>query len=133
MHDDGYKRTGLGLRKLGPALANSLRGLRDAARHEAAFRQELFAVAVLAPLALWLPFSAVERMLLLGSLVLVLIVELLNSAIETTLDRVSVERHELSRRAKDIGSAAVLLAVALAALVWLLLLWPQLIRLLRSA
>ena len=82
---------------------------------------ELILVAVLAPLALWLGESGVERALLIGSLVLVLIVELLNSAIEATVDRISFENHRLAKRAKDIGSAAVMLSLVNAGLVWLLI------------
>jgi diacylglycerol kinase (ATP) len=101
----------------------SLSGLVAAARHEGAFRQELILAALLTPLALWLGDSGVERALLIGSLLLVLIVELLNSAIEAAVDLVSLENHHLAKRAKDIGSAAVMLSLANAALVWLLILF----------
>ncbi len=124
--ENRFKPSGSGVRRTLAAIGCALRGLRDAFRFETAFRQELAAIAILVPVALWLPFSVVERLLLIGSLGLVLIVELLNSAIETVVDRISVERHELSRRAKDIGSAAVLLSLALAAITWGALLWPQL-------
>jgi diacylglycerol kinase (ATP) len=80
-------------------------------------------VAILAPLALWLGHTGLERAALIGSLLLVLIVELLNSAIETTLDRVSIEHHRLTKRAKDIGSAAVMLSLVNAGVVWLLVLF----------
>jgi diacylglycerol kinase (ATP) len=96
----------------------SLQGLGDACRREAAFRQELALAAVLVPAALLLPFSAVERVLLIGSLLLVLIVELLNSAIEATVDRVSLDDHPMAARAKDLGSAAVMLTLALALITW---------------
>ena len=82
---------------------------------------ELILVAVLSPLALWLGESGVERALLIGCLVLVLIVELLNSAVEATVDRISFENHRLAKRAKDIGSAAVMLSLVNAGLIWLLI------------
>jgi diacylglycerol kinase (ATP) len=112
-----YKGRGGPGRLLG-ALRNSASGLLQAWRAEASFRQELALCAVLAPLALVAPVTALERLLLLGSLVIVLIVELLNSAIENVVDRVSLERHPLSKQAKDAGSAAVLLALLLAAGTW---------------
>lgn len=104
------------------AMGYSWRGLLAAYQHEAAFRQELVLCAVLAPLGLWLGHSGVERALLLGSLFLVLIVEVLNSAIESVVDRVSDEHHELSGRAKDMGSAAVFISLACVVVVWLLVL-----------
>ena len=82
---------------------------------------ELILVVLLTPLALWLGQTGVERALLIGSLIIVLIVELLNSAVEATVDRISFENHRLAKRAKDIGSAAVMLSLANAALVWLLI------------
>ena len=99
----------------------SLSGLAAAARHEDAFRQELILVAVLTPIALWLGNTGAERALLIGSLILVLIVELLNSAVEAAVDRISFENHRLAKRAKDIGSAAVMLSLANAGIVWLLI------------
>jgi diacylglycerol kinase (ATP) len=96
-------------------------GLLAAARHELAFRLELAACLILVPAAFWVGNTAVERSLLLGSLLLVLIVELGNSALETALDRVSLEQHALTGRAKDIGAAAVLLSLVNAAVIWLLL------------
>jgi diacylglycerol kinase (ATP) len=103
----------------------SLQGYRAALSYEEAFRLELLLFIILAPLGLWLGDNGIERALLVGSLLLVLIVELLNSAIETVVDRVSVENHELSGRAKDIGSAAVMTALAAVWIVWGLILWPQ--------
>jgi diacylglycerol kinase (ATP) len=100
-----------------------LAGLAAAARHEDAFRQELILVVLLTPLALWLGHTGVERALLIGSLIVVLIVELLNSAIEATVDRISFENHRLAKRAKDIGSAAVMLSLVNAGLVWLLIIF----------
>jgi len=99
----------------------SLAGLAAAAKHEDAFRQELILVVLLAPVALWLGNTGVERALLIGSLILVLIVELLNSAVEATVDRISFENHRLAKRAKDIGSAAVMLSLVNAGVVWLLI------------
>ena len=104
----------------------SWKGLRAAFRHEEAFRLELAAFAVMFPAALWLGDDGVERALLAGSLVLVLIVELINSAIEAVVDRVGLDHHSLSGRAKDIGSAAVFIALLNAALVWGLILYPKL-------
>jgi diacylglycerol kinase (ATP) len=118
-----FKSRGGAARLLG-AMRYSYDGLRAALRDEAAFRQELALSAVLVPLALWLPLVPVERLLLIGSLGLVLVVELLNSAIESAVDRVGAERHTLSKRAKDLGSAAVMLSLLLAAGTWLTLLWP---------
>jgi len=99
----------------------SLAGLAAAAKHEDAFRQELILVVLLTPLALWLGDTGVERALLIGALILVLIVELLNSAVEATVDRISFENHRLSKRAKDLGSAAVMLSLVSAGVVWLLI------------
>ena len=115
-----------GLQRLVNATRYSLEGFAAAARHEDAFRQELLLAAVLLPLGLWLGANGVERALLAGSVLLVLVVELLNSAIEATVDRVSLEDHRLAKRAKDIGSAAVMLSLVTVALVWLLVLLPRL-------
>lgn len=111
-----------GLQRLINAAGYSFSGLAAAARHEDAFRQELMLAAVLVPFGLWLGASGVERALLIGSVLLVLIVELLNSAVEATVDRVSLDDHSLAKRAKDIGSAAVMLALVNVAVVWLLIL-----------
>ncbi len=104
------------------AAGYSISGLRVALMKEAAFRQEVILFAVLAPLGAWLGANGIERALLIGSLLLVLIVELLNSSVEATVDRISRKRHKLSGRAKDMGSAAVYLAILLAVLVWVLIL-----------
>lgn len=104
----------------------SWKGLRAAFQHEEAFRLELAAFIVMLPLAVWLGSNGVERSLLAGSLMLVLIVELINSAIEAVVDRVGLDHHSLSGRAKDIGSAAVFVALLNAALVWGLILYPKL-------
>jgi diacylglycerol kinase (ATP) len=113
-----------GLVRLLRATRCSLAGLRACWRHEAAFRQEVALLVPAAPLALWLGANGVERALLLASLLLVLVVELLNTAVEATVDRVGGEAHVLSGRAKDLGSAAVMLALVNALAVWLLVLWP---------
>lgn len=108
-----------GISRLFKALRYSLQGFAAAFRHEAAFRQELLLVAVLFPLAFWIGRSAAEILLLIGALLLVLIVELLNSALEAIADAVTLEDHALIGRAKDLGSAAVLLSLVLGAAVWL--------------
>jgi len=107
-----------GITRIVKAARYSLQGLQAAAKHEAAFRQELLLFAVLVPLALWVGESAVEYALLIGSLFIVLIAELFNSAIEAVVDRVGSEHHELAGRAKDMGSAAVLLSLILVAVTW---------------
>jgi diacylglycerol kinase (ATP) len=116
------KRTGL-LRALF-ALKHSYDGLRVTWRTESAFRQEGVLAIVLVPAALFIPVTAVERVMLIGSVLLVLLVELLNSAIEAVVDRISLDRHELSRRAKDCGSAAVLIALVICVTTWATVLWP---------
>ena len=108
-----------GLRRLINAFGYSLSGLRAAYRLEDAFRQEVLMAAVLFPAALLLPVAASGRALLLGSVFLVLIVELLNSAIEATVDRISLDNHELAKVAKDIGSAAVMLSLVCMTVVWI--------------
>ena len=104
------------------AVKNSMAGLRNATFSEASFRQELIIALILAPIAIWLGDSGVERALMIGVLFLVLIVELLNSAIETAVDRIGTEFHDLSRRAKDISPAAVLISVIAVPTVWALVL-----------
>ena len=111
-----------GIRRIVSAARNSLAGLAAAVRHEDAFRQELILAAILLPVALFMNVTFLEKALLVGSVLLVLIVELLNSAIEATVDRVSLEVHPLAKRAKDLGSAAVMLSLVLAASVWLFVL-----------
>ncbi|MGD9953039.1 MAG: diacylglycerol kinase [Burkholderiales bacterium] len=115
-----------GFRRILNATRYSLEGLAAALRHEAAFRQELALAVVLVPLGLWLGNNGVERALLVGGVLAVLVVELLNSAVEAVVDRVSAERHELAKRAKDYGSAAVMLSLVAAGSVWLLVLLPRL-------
>lgn len=113
------------LRRVWRAACYSFAGLKAALVNEAAFRQELALCVILAPLGLWLGRDGVERSLLVGSLMLVLIAELLNSAIETVVNRIGNEPHELSGRAKDIASAAVFLSLLLVALVWVLVLFDS--------
>lgn len=120
-----------GMARIWRALLYSRRGLREAWRHEHAFRQELILVLCLAPVIVLVPVSLVERAAMAATLLLVLIVELLNSAIEAVVDRVSLDHHELSGRAKDMGSAAVMLALVLAGLTWAAILFPVLRSLLR--
>lgn len=117
-------RNGRGLRRLIRAGRSSLAGFTAAFKYEEAFRQEVLLAAVLLPAALLLGETGVERALLAGSLLLVMIVELLNSAVEAVVDRVGLEYHHLSGRAKDMGSAAVLLVIVLAVVVWLFILLP---------
>ena len=107
-----------GLSRIWNALHYSLAGLRAAFIHEDAFRQEVFLAVILIPLAFFMPVTSIGKALMIGSVVLVMIVELINSAIEATVDRVSIENHPLAKRAKDIGSAAVFLALLDVALVW---------------
>ena len=111
-----------GLRRIVNALRYSIDGLAAAARSEDAFRQELILAAFFIPLAFWVGANGLERALLIGSVLLVLIIELLNSAIEATVDRISFESHSLAKRAKDIGSAAVMLSLVNAGMTWLLIL-----------
>lgn len=115
-----------GLLRAWAALKNSLSGLGFAVREESAFRQELTLSVLLVPVALFLPVGPVERVLLIGSVLLVLIVELLNSGVEAAIDRISYEKHGLSKRAKDFGSAAVMMALILCGFTWFLLVWPLL-------
>jgi diacylglycerol kinase (ATP) len=113
-----------GIARLIAACGYSRDGLLAAWRNEAAFREEVVLAAVALPLAIYLGKSGVERALLIGSIVLVLIVEILNSALEAVVDKASPEQHELAKRAKDMGSAAVLLALLNAACIWVCVLWP---------
>lgn len=113
-----YNQTG-GLKRVIQAAGYSWKGLTTAYRYEAAFRQEVWLALVLIPLGLLLGDGPIEKVLLVGSMMLVLIVELLNSAIEAVVDRVGLDHHDLSGRAKDQGSAAVLVSIILMSLVWL--------------
>jgi diacylglycerol kinase (ATP) len=114
-----------GLRRLIDATSYSAAGLAVAWRGEEAFRQEVVLGLVLVPLALWLGQTHLERLLLLVSWLFVMIVEVLNTAVEATVDRISDEQHRLSGAAKDLGSAAVFLSLLLAALVWGTVAWQR--------
>ena len=107
-----------GIRRILRATKFSAQGLAQAWQHEAAFRQELVLVLLLVPVAVWLGQTALERAVLIGCCLIVLIVELINSAIEAAIDRHGDEHHELSGRAKDMGSAAVFISLVLVAVVW---------------
>ncbi|ADU67616.1 diacylglycerol kinase [Pantoea sp. At-9b] len=115
-----------GILRIIKAAGYSWQGLRAAWTHEAAFRQEAVAALVAIIVACWLDVDAISRVLMIGSVVLVVIVEILNSAIEAVVDRIGQERHPLAGRAKDMGSAAVLLAILLALFVWIALIWSHL-------
>jgi diacylglycerol kinase (ATP) len=112
-----------GIERIIKATVYSWQGLKATFRNEAAFRQELLLFLILAPLGLWLGHNGVERGLLVGSLLLVLIVELLNTGIEIVVDRFGGERHELSGWAKDAGSAAVFLSLVNVCVIWTLVLF----------
>jgi diacylglycerol kinase (ATP) len=107
-----------GFRRLWNAFGYSLAGFRAAYKHEDAFRQEIHLAVVLIPLALWLPATHIGKALMIGSVMLVIIIELLNSAVEATVDRISLDNHILAKRAKDIGSSAVLVSLINVAIVW---------------
>ena len=111
-----------GWMRIARAFVSTLKGFAGAFRNEAAFREELALAAVVLPLGLWLGRSGVERALLVAPMLLVLVVELLNSAIETTVDRIGLERHSLSGLAKEMGSAAVFVSFVLLGVVWVLVL-----------
>ncbi len=111
-----------GLTRAFRAAINSWNGLIYAFKEESAFRQELALSLILIPLAIYLPVSPIEKILLIASVILVLIIELLNSSVEAAIDRISFEVHDLSKRAKDFGSAAVMLALILCGLTWVIIL-----------
>lgn len=114
-----------GITRVFKAYGNSLAGLASAYRTEAAFRQEVWLAIIMIPGAFWVGQTAIERLVLVGSVLLVMIVELLNSAVEAVVDRISLERHPLSKHAKDVGSGAVLLALINALAIWITLLWSR--------
>lgn len=114
-----------GLQRLRDATGYSAAGLATAWRSEEAFRQEVLVAVALIPLALWLGQTAVERMVLIGAWLVVMIVEILNSSIEAAVDRIGDEHHVLSGNAKDLGSAAVFLSLVLAALAWGTIAWQR--------
>ena len=113
-----------GLTRLWNALGYSRDGIAAAWRHEAAFREEILLATIAIPLAFYLGRTGVDRALLVGSIILILIVEILNSAVEAVVDKASPEKHDLAKRAKDMGSAAVLFSLTNAAVVWACILWP---------
>lgn len=114
-----------GLKRLINACYFSAAGFKTTWQHEEAFRQEVILFILTTPLAVWLGQTAMEKLLLIGSVVLIMLIELLNSAIEVAVDRIGLERHDLSKRAKDIGSAAVALSVVWAMVVWTVLLFTR--------
>ena len=111
-----------GLRRLWNAFGYSIAGFRAAYKHEDAFRQEIHLAIILIPLALWLPATHIGKVLMIASVLLVIIIELLNSAIEATVDRISLDNHILAKRAKDIGSSAVLVSLINVVITWSLVL-----------
>ena len=111
-----------GLNRLINALKYSIAGTLAAFKHEDAFRQEVFLTLILAPVALFLTNAPSERALMIGSLILIIIIELLNSAVEATVDRISIKHHKLAKRAKDIGSAAVFFSLINSVIIWLIIL-----------
>ncbi|MDP3540813.1 MAG: diacylglycerol kinase [Azonexus sp.] len=113
-----------GLTRLWNALGYSRDGIAAAWKNEAAFREEILLAAITIPLAFYLGKTGIERALMVGSIILILIVEILNSAVEAVVDKASPEKHELAKRAKDMGSAAVLFSLINAAAVWACVLWP---------
>lgn len=121
--EQSFKKT-KGLRRIWNAFDYSRAGLAAAFRGEAAFRQECLLAAILLPAALLLPLGPTAKALLVGTVFLVLVVELLNSAVEAVVDLASPEQHPLAKRAKDLGSAAVFMSLVLLGAVWLLVLWP---------
>ena len=112
-----------GITRVWNAFHYSMAGLAAAYRNEDAFRQEVWLAAVLVPLALWLPASGIGKALMIASVLLVILVELVNSAVEAAVDRISFEQHHLAKRTKDIGSAAVFVALVNAVVVWGLVLF----------
>ena len=111
-----------GIKRLFNAFKYSVAGTLAAFKHEDAFRQEVILSVVLMPLAIYLGQTAIEQALMIGSILLIIIVELLNSSVEATVDRISIKRHKLAKRAKDIGSAAVFFSLVNATVVWFLIL-----------
>jgi diacylglycerol kinase (ATP) len=111
-----------GIKRLANAFTYSVAGTLAAFKHEDAFRQEVILSVVLIPLAIYLGQTVIEQALMIASILLIIIVELLNSSVEATVDRISVKRHKLSKRAKDIGSAAVFFSLVNAAVIWFLIL-----------
>ena len=120
--EDNPHKGNKGITRAFRAAINSWNGLIYAFKEESAFRQELALSLILIPLAIYLPVTPIEKILLIASVILVLIIELLNSSVEAAIDRISFEVHDLSKRAKDFGSAAVMLALLLCGLTWVIIL-----------
>lgn len=120
-------KSGPGLARIVNAIRCAVQGLKDAYEHEHAFRQEIWVAVIAIPLAFILPVAFLSKALMVGSVLLILIVELLNSAIEATVDRISLDRHPLAKQAKDIGSAAVLLSIVNSVMIWALILIERLV------
>nr|WP_274615334.1 diacylglycerol kinase [Vibrio fluvialis] len=114
-----HQKNPQGIKRVIKATRYSYQGLCAAFKNEAAFREEVILACVLVPLAVWLDVSQLERMLMIGSVLLVMVVELLNSAVEAVVDRIGPEHHELAGRAKDMGSAAVFIAMVISGYIWL--------------
>lgn len=121
--DESPHKGKTGVRRLWNALSYSMAGLKVAFLHEDAFRQEAILAALLIPTALFLPVSGIGKAIMIAAVLLVIVVELLNSAVEAAVDRISLENHRLAKRAKDIGSAAVFVSLINVAVVWSLVLW----------
>lgn len=116
-----------GIRRIRNAMFYSIDGLRASWKNEAAFRQESILCAIMIPIAFWVGSNAVERAMLISTCLLVIITELLNSAIEATIDRIGEDRHQLSGRAKDMGSAAVFISLWIAGITWALIAYERFI------
>ncbi len=121
--DESPHKGKTGVRRIWNALFYSMAGLKAAFLHEDAFRQEAILAVLLIPAALFLPASGVGKAVMIAAVLLVIVVELLNSAVEAAVDRISLENHRLAKRAKDIGSAAVFVSLVNVPLVWILVLW----------
>lgn len=126
--EDNPHKGNKGITRAFRAAINSWNGLIYAYKEESAFRQELGLSLILIPLAIYLPVTPIEKILLIASVILVLIIELLNSSVEAAIDRISFEVHDLSKRAKDFGSAAVMLALLLCAFTWVIILSEHYLR-----
>ncbi len=122
-HSESPHKGTTGLRRVYNALLYSMAGLKAAFLHEDAFRQEAILATLLVPIALFLPVSGVGKAIMIAAVVLVIVVELLNSAVEAAVDRISLENHLLAKRAKDIGSAAVFVSLVNVPVIWGLVLW----------
>ncbi|CAH0542687.1 diacylglycerol kinase [Vibrio marisflavi] len=112
-----------GLKRICNAFVYSCQGIRSAFINEAAFRQEIFLAIILIPIAFWVDVTLVERLLMVSSVALIMVVELLNSAVEAVVDRIGAEHHELAGRAKDMGSAAVLIMMLITGFIWISILF----------